>query len=196
MAATLGADYLGFIFAPSPRRISPETAGSILRELEKVQPERLHRIEGVGVFVNAERGSVEETVRQAGLGVIQLHGDEDPEYCRRFKVPVIKVLRIRDRGIFDLVPRYSTPYILLEPHVSGKRGGTGVRADWPLAAELVRTFPDKRFFLAGGLGPENVGAAVAAVKPFGVDASSGLEKDLRIKDREKMKRFIEAVRNR
>ena len=196
LALTLGADYLGFIFAPSPRRIAPETAGSILRDLEKEQPERFPGIAGVGVFVNADRGSVEETTRLAGLSLIQLHGDEDPEYCRRFETPVIKALHIRDRGIFDLVPRYPTPYILLEPHVAGKRGGTGVQADWRLAAELVRTFPDKRFFLAGGLGPENVQAAVAAVQPFAVDASSSLEKDLRIKDRQKMKTFIEAVRNR
>jgi len=195
LAAALGADYLGFIFAPSPRRISPETAGSILRDLEKEQPERFTGIEAVGVFVNSDPGFVEQTVRLAGLSVIQLHGEEDPEYCRRFKAPVIKALRIRDRGIFDVVPRYPTPYILLEPHVAGKRGGTGVQADWQLAAELVRTFADKRFFLAGGLGPENAEAAVAAVKPFAVDASSALESGPGIKDRHKMKTFIEAVRN-
>ena len=134
LAATLGAAYLGFIFAPSPRRIFAETAGSILRDLESERSERLGRIEGVGVFVNADRRSVEQTARLAGLSVIQLHGDEDPEYCRCFNLPVIKVLRLRDRGIFDLVPRYPTPYILLEPHVPGKRGGTGVQADWQLAA--------------------------------------------------------------
>jgi phosphoribosylanthranilate isomerase len=195
LAATLGADYLGFIFAPSPRRISPETAGSILRVLEKERPERFAGIETVGVFVNADPGTVEETVRLAGLSAIQLHGDEEPEYCLRFKVPVIKALRIRDREIFDLVPRYPTPYILLEPHVQGKRGGTGVQADWRLAAELVSTFADKRFFLAGGLGPGNVEAAVAAVRPFAVDASSGLENSPGTKDRQKMKTFIEAVRN-
>jgi phosphoribosylanthranilate isomerase len=196
LAAALGADYLGFIFAPSPRRISKETAGSILRDLETQQPERFAGIQAVGVFVNADRESVQETIRLAGLSVVQLHGDEDPEYCSRFEVPVIKALRIRDRGIFDLVPRYPTPYILLEPHVPGRRGGTGVQADWRLAAELVRTFTGKRFFLAGGLGPENVKAAVVAVRPFAVDASSSLEKDLRIKDRQKMKKFVEAVRSR
>lgn len=194
MAAALGADYLGFVFAPSPRRISPQAAGSILRALETERSERLPRIQGVGVFVNAERRSVEEAVRLAGLTAIQLHGDEEPEYCRGFKMPVIKALRLRDRTVFDLVPRYPTPYILLEPHVPGKRGGTGVQADWQLAAELVRTSPDKRFFLAGGLGPENVLSAVQIVRPFAVDASSSLESSPGIKDPQKTKKFFEAVR--
>jgi phosphoribosylanthranilate isomerase len=196
LAATLGADYLGFIFASSPRQIAPETAGSILRDLQKKRPEKLHGIERVGVFVNAERGFVEEAARLAGLTMIQLHGEEDPEYCRWFKLPVIKALRIGDRSVFDRIASYPTPYILIEPHVPGKRGGTGVQVDWQLAAELVRAFADKRFFLAGGLGPENVQAAVAAVRPFAVDASSSLENGPGIKDRQKMKVFIEAVRNR
>jgi phosphoribosylanthranilate isomerase len=196
LAVSLGADYLGFIFAPSPRQIAPEAAGSILRDLEAERSAEHPRIEGVGVFVDADRVFVEKTARLAGLTMVQLHGDEDPEYCGRIELPVIKALHIRDRGIFDQVRRYPTPYILIEPHVPGKRGGSGVQADWQLAAELVRTFPDKRFFLAGGLGPGNVRAAIQTVQPFAVDASSALETVLRIKNPQKMKGFVETVRNR
>jgi phosphoribosylanthranilate isomerase len=188
LAARLGADYLGFIFAPSPRQITPEAAAAILGGLRTEAAQR------VGVFVNADRAFIERAARIAGLTMIQLHGNEDPEFCARFRLPVIKALRIEDRGIFERIDRYPTPYILLEPYVRGEYGGTGVQADWKLAAELVQTFPDKRFFLAGGLGPDNVRAAIAAVRPFAVDASSALEDRPGIKDRHKLTTFIEAVR--
>jgi phosphoribosylanthranilate isomerase len=196
LAVTLGADYLGFIFAPSPRQITPKAAEAILRSPEKGRRGKQSEVERVGVFVNADRGFIEEAALRADLTVLQLHGDEDPEYCAQFELPVIKALRIRHRGIFELVESYRTPYILLEPYVQGKLGGTGVRANWQLAAELVQSFPDKRFLLAGGLGPENVQAAVATVQPYAVDASSALESRPGIKDRQKMKNFFEAVRNR
>jgi phosphoribosylanthranilate isomerase len=200
LALTLGADYLGFIFAPSPRQVAPAAVSAILRCLEEEQTGKRTQgftaAERVGVFVDADRDFVHEATRRADLTMLQLHGDEDPEHCARFELPVIKALRIRDRGIFELVESYHTPYILLEPYVQGKHGGTGVQANWQLAAELVQTFPDKRFFLAGGLRAENVQAAVAAVRPFAVDASSALESRPGIKDRQKMQAFIEAVRNR
>jgi phosphoribosylanthranilate isomerase len=204
LALTLGADYLGFIFAPSLRQVVPVGVAAILRSLEKEQSEKRApgspAAERVGVFVDADRSFIDEAVHQAGLTMLQLHGDEDPEYCGQFGLPVIKALRIRDqirdRGIFEQVHSYLTPYILLEPYVQGKHGGTGVQADWQLAAEIVRAFPDKRFFLAGGLRAENVQAAVAAVRPFAVDASSALESRPGIKDRQKMEAFIEAVRSR
>jgi phosphoribosylanthranilate isomerase len=193
-AVSLGAHYLGFIFAPSPRRVTSEAVRAIARELTKTEG-KTPAVERVGVFVNAERAMIEETVRHAGLTMVQLHGEEDPGFCARFDLPVIKVLRVRDRGIFDSIRRYPTPYILLEPYVPGKRGGTGVQADWRLAGEIVRSFPDRRFFLAGGLGPDNVKAAAAAVRPFAVDASSALESAPGRKDAQKLKTFFEAVRN-
>jgi phosphoribosylanthranilate isomerase len=195
-ALILGADYLGFIFASSPRQVDSGTVASISRVLEQEQPEKLAAVQRVGVFVDAERDFVQEVANLAGLTMIQLHGDENPEYCSRFDLPVIKALRIRDRGIFDRVASYSTPYILLEPYVPGKHGGTGVQANWQLAAELVQAFPDKRFLLAGGLSPENARAAVQTVRPFGVDASSALESAPGLKDPDKMKAFFQAVRRR
>ncbi len=196
LAARLGADYLGFIFAESPRRVTAEAAGAILRALEQEGPGGMRRAERVGVFVNAGGEEIRATARQASLTMLQLHGEEDPDFCTQFELPVIKALRIQDRGVFDLVRCYDTPYILLEAYLPGKYGGTGVQANWQMASELVRTFPEKSFFLAGGLGPGNVRAAVSAVRPFAVDASSVLESRPGIKDRKKMKAFIEAVRNR
>jgi len=196
LAAGLGAEYLGFIFAKSPRQVAVEAAGTILRTLERERQRGIRPVERVGVFVNASAEDIRATARQASLTMLQLHGDEDPDFCSRFELPVIKALPIRDRGIFDLVRGYHTPYILLEPYLPGKYGGTGVQADWQLAAELVVTFPEKSFFLAGGLGPDNVEAAVSAVRPFAVDASSSLESCPGIKDRKKIKAFIEAVRSR
>jgi phosphoribosylanthranilate isomerase len=196
LAVELGAEYLGFIFAESPRRLAAEDAGQILRTLEQDRQGGTRPVERVGVFVNASGEDIRTTARRASLTMLQLHGEEDPDFCSQFELPVIKALRIQDRGIFGLVRRYHTPYILLEPYLPGKYGGTGVQANWQLASELVRTFPEKRFFLAGGLGPDNVRAALTAVRPFAVDASSALESRPGIKDRRKMKAFIEAVRNR
>jgi phosphoribosylanthranilate isomerase len=196
LAVDSGADYLGFIFAESPRQLTADTAGKILRTLELEQPDGMLSFERVGVFVNAGKKLIEEAIRQAGLTMLQLHGDEDPDFCNQFELPVIKALRIKGRGIIELVDNYDTPYILLEPYLRGRYGGTGVQADWQLAAELVRTFREKRFFLAGGLGPENVRTAISAVRPFAVDASSALESRPGRKDRNKLKAFIKTVRNR
>jgi phosphoribosylanthranilate isomerase len=195
LAFALGAEYLGFIFAPSRRRVDARSAGALLRALQQEGVDGGPTVQRVGVFVNTGRRLIEETASQAGLTMLQLHGDEEPEFCDQFDLPVIKALRFKDRGVFDRVAAYRTPYILLEPYLPGSYGGTGVQADWALAAELVRTFPDKRFFLAGGLGPENVQAAVSAVRPFAVDASSALESGPGLKDREKLKAFIEAAKN-
>ena len=196
LAAELGVEYLGFIFAESPRRVAAEAAGVILRTLEQERQGGMRPVERVGVFVNASGEDILSTARQASLTMLQLHGDENPDFCSQFELPVIKALRILDRGIFDLVRGYDIPYILLEPYLPGKYGGTGVQANWQLASELVSTFPEKRFFLAGGLGPGNVKAALSAVRPFAVDASSALENRPGIKDQQKMKSFIKAVRSR
>ena len=196
LAAELGVEYLGFIFAESPRRVAAEAAGVILRTLEQERQGGMRPVERVGVFVNASGEDILSTARQASLTMLQLHGDENPDFCSQFDLPVIKALRILDRGIFDLVRGYDIPYILLEPYLPGKYGGTGVQANWQLASELVSTFPEKRFFLAGGLGPGNVKAALSAVRPFAVDASSALENRPGIKDQQKMKSFIKAVRSR
>ncbi len=190
-ACQAGADLLGFIFSTSPRRIEPEQAGLLIRT---VPPE----IERVGVFVNETENYVEQTARQAGLSMVQLHGDESPEYCRRIGeqtgLPVIKVLRAGGEQVLAEIPRFETGYLLLEPCVPGQYGGTGQQADWPLAARIVAAFPGRRFFLAGGLNPENACLAARTVQPYGLDASSGLEDAPGIKNPHKIIQFIEEVR--
>jgi phosphoribosylanthranilate isomerase len=192
LAASCGADYLGLIFAPSLRRLEPAQAARIVAALRGAPPLEGPRV--VGVFVNASAAQMRRVARRVGLAMLQLHGDEPPETCAALELPVIKALRLRDRGIFAQVRRYPTPFILLEPFLPGSYGGTGARADWSLAAEVVRAFPGKRFFLAGGLGPDNVVAAAAQVRPFAVDASSALEVSPGCKDPQRIREFLRLMR--
>ena len=193
-AVSAGADYLGFIFAESPRRVSAADAGRIAAGAPV-------GVERVGVFVNAGQEAIEAAVASAGLTMLQLHGDESPQDCsrcaRELGLPVIKALRLRRAGAGELVERYADcGSLLVEPYVEGAYGGTGRQADWELAAELVAAYPGLRFFLAGGLGPDNVAAAVAKVHPYAVDASSDLERAPGIKDPEKIGRYVKGARNR
>jgi phosphoribosylanthranilate isomerase len=190
-AAASGADYLGFIFAASPRRISPAKARKIIAGL----PPTARCARCVGVFVNAEADFIRSVARDTGMQLIQLHGDESPAFCRGFDLPVIKALRLEDEGILDLIPAYETEIILLEPCVAGKYGGTGKQADWSLAARVVKSFPDRRFMLAGGLNPENVLSACRRVKPYALDLNSGLENAPGIKSPEKVKQLFEVVKS-
>ena len=186
-AAESGADYLGFIFAESPRRVAVDQAREIIAAL----PERVQR---VGVFVNEEPDKIQKIADGAALTMIQLHGDEEPEPYRKLTLPLIKVIHIGGDAGMKAVCNSPFHSLLLEPHVPGKRGGTGVEADWTTAEKIVRT-TEKRIFLAGGLGPHNVRAAVLKVRPFAVDVSSRLEDRPGIKNREKMLHFIEEVRS-
>jgi phosphoribosylanthranilate isomerase len=180
-ALDAGADYLGFIFAPeSPRRLDPAAAASLVRALP-----RGRAVDLVGVFVNERPERVNAIAAQVGLTMVQLHGEETPADCAAIALPAIKVLRLaRAAGepleaaverALAAAARYSTPFLMIEPYVEGRRGGTGRTADWQLAAAVVARLAGRRIFLAGGLSPSNVAQAVAAVRPFAVDASSGLE---------------------
>lgn len=181
-AAHLGADALGFIFAPSPRRISVERA----REIIKVLPPL---VQTVGVFVNEDPEKVLSTAAACGLDILQLHGSESVDYCSRFDRPVIKAVRLQSRDELKNLSKYVNVVdaLLLDTYVPNKLGGTGITFDWKLAVEARRY---GRIVLAGGLNPENVAAAISMVKPYAVDASSGLERSPGVKDHEKMARFI------
>ena len=186
-AAESGADYLGFIFAESPRRVTVDRAREIIAAL----PERVHR---VGVFVNEEPNIIQEVADKAALTMIQLHGDEKPEPYRNLELPLIKVVHVGSNYETEIFENSPFSYILLEPYVPGKRGGSGVTADWTTAEKIVRT-TKKKIFLAGGLGPHNVRSAVLEVRPFAVDGNSRLEDGPGIKNHEKVRRFIEEVRS-
>ena len=175
-----GADALGFVFAESKRKINPEAAGEIIREL----PGEVLKI---GVFVNETKEAIEEIANVSGINVIQLHGDETPEFCSSFSLPVIKALSVGSPVDLSQLDEFSCEYILLDSPKGKYRGGNGVSFDWSI---LNKPLQDKKMILAGGLNPENVGEGIKAANPYMVDVSSGVETEGK-KDPEKIKRFID-----
>jgi phosphoribosylanthranilate isomerase len=180
MAAESGADLLGFHFCSSQRRVTPEEAKAIIEGLA-VRPKI------VGVFINQSEGEVRQIAAFAGLDLVQLHGSEP----RGFDAgkPVIKVLKVKD-GQIPSADDWPDP-IMLDSWSADQRGGTGQTWDWELARPLLLT---RRVFIGGGLEPGNVGKVVSGFKPYGVDVSSGVEASIRVKDSEKVRAFVHAVR--
>ncbi len=182
LAVALGADAVGFIFAPSPRQIAPQIAGDIVKRLP---PE----IITVGVFRDESPARVLRIAHLAGLRAVQLHGREPPDVARWLssRLPmVIQAFPAGDRRV-QQAPEYQAHAVLLDaPHP-----GSGQVFDWSLAAELPT---GQRLIIAGGLTPDNVAAAVARGRPWGVDAVSGIERQPGHKDPIKMRDFIAAAR--
>jgi phosphoribosylanthranilate isomerase len=188
MALEYGVDALGFnFFPPSPRYIRPEDAHSIIRRLPPF-------VVTVGLFVNvAQPYLVSETARMAGVQVIQLHGDETPEYCKVLADwPLIKALRIGSNGITENLETYEVQGFLLDAKDDVLFGGTGRFFDWNLARDIERVRP---IILAGGLRSDNVREAIRIVQPYGVDVCSGVESAVGKKDSGKLKEFMSEVRN-
>ena len=185
-AARLGADALGFVFAPSPRRISPEKARQIIKALPPL-------VQKVGVFVDEDLGEVSSVAEMCGLDILQFHGSESADYCDSCKQRVIKAIRLRNRQDLKSLPEYDgiVHALLLDTYLPDKLGGTGMAFNWEWASEAGKY---GRIILAGGLNPGNVAAAISIVKPYGVDASSSLEKSPGVKDHEKIMQFIAEVR--
>ena len=186
-AAKLGADAVGFVFARSPRQVSPEEAKSIAAALPPL-------VQTVGVFVDEDLKSVLSIAAFCHLDLLQFHGQEGPDYCAQFDRRVIKAVRVKTRAEVAVCSEYRevVDAFLLDTFVSGQSGGTGQTFDWNLGREAKQYGP---IILAGGLHADNVADAIAAVRPYAVDASSQLEKNPGTKDHEKMARFVEAVRN-
>jgi phosphoribosylanthranilate isomerase len=179
-AAEAGADMIGFHFCDSERRISPDEARAILDEMP-VRPKV------VGVFIDEEAGEVRRIGDLLDLDFVQLHGSEPPGFMAGR--PVIKVLKVKD-GLIAGSDDWPDP-IMLDSWSADQRGGTGRTWDWELARALLET---RSVFIAGGLEPGNVGKVVSEFKPYGVDVSSGVEARVRVKDPEKVRAFIRAVR--
>lgn len=187
-AVAAGADLLGFMFwDQSARHVTVEAAAEIARQL---RPPVLK----VGVFVNATAEEVRRAIGLCELDLLQFHGDEPPDYCLQFGVRSMKAFRIRDAGSLRSLTLYATHAWLLDACAPGKLGGTGERFDWSLAAEAGRL--GRPIFLAGGLTPENVGAAVTQAQPYAVDVSSGVESAPGRKDPAKLRAFIAAAKQR
>jgi phosphoribosylanthranilate isomerase len=195
-AAEAGADFIGLVFAISPRQIRPARAEKIVRALKESHP----RIETVGVFVNARVGTANRIAERCHLDWAQLSGDEPWESCLELNRPVIKVTRVsRSRRATQVIRdlQYGTKLLkkqrhifMLDANVPERFGGTGRKFDWKLAVPIAREFP---VIIAGGLTPENVGKAIKLISPWGVDVSTGVE-TRGVKDVEKIKKFIAAVR--
>jgi phosphoribosylanthranilate isomerase len=180
-AAACGADALGFVFfAGSPRCITPEQAREIIAALP---PLVVH----VGLFVNEDPERIQAVADFCGLDILQLHGDESPQGCNLFQRRVIKALRVRDAESLAGHRNFAVSALLLDAWVAESYGGTGHRCNWDLAADVAR---ERTMLLAGGLTPDNVAEAVRAVRPYGVDVSSGVEAAPGHKDPQKVADFI------
>jgi len=181
-----GADALGFIFYPkSPRYVSPEKAKEIIENLPR-------EITGVGVFVNRPADEIKEIVDFCSLSLVQLHGNESPDFCRQFPVSIlIKAFSPRTESDLQTLKDYPVKAILLDTHDPKLYGGTGKTSDWGLASKIKESHP---LILSGGLNIDNIMDAIDAVHPDAVDINSGVETSPGKKDHDKVRRIIEIVR--
>jgi phosphoribosylanthranilate isomerase len=190
LSARFGADALGFNFYPkSPRYISPENAREIIEQLPP-------GILKVGVFVNESIEKILEIAKTARLGAIQLHGDETIEFVSKLKaqtaLEIIKAFRVSEDFKPEDVLKYEVNAVLLDAFSKQEYGGTGETFDWEIAKKVREVFP--KMYLAGGLSADNVAVAIEKIKPFAVDTCSLIEKNKGVKNPEKLKDFIFAVK--
>jgi phosphoribosylanthranilate isomerase len=188
-AVELGAWALGMVFWPqSKRRCSRDEAARITAAMRR-------QVELAGVFVDAHIDTVARAADELGLTMVQLHGDEGPSYCaevaRRTGAKVIKAAKIRTQADLRGLQPFHTDFHLLDSGSDVLPGGTGTTWDWSLARELTGGVP---IIASGGLTPDNVGAAIAALSPYAVDTASGTESEPGIKDPAKLEAFFEAAK--
>jgi phosphoribosylanthranilate isomerase len=169
IAVELGANALGFIFAPSPRQITPQKARAIIRAIPPF-------VKTVGVFVNEAPAAIREVMQHCGLDLVQLHGDESPALCQELMPCTIKALRIEDESSLHTSQSYhgKVRALLLDTYSKEKAGGTGKTFDWNLAIKIKKMgIP---IILSGGLGPSNIDLAIHTARPYAVDVNSAVEK--------------------
>jgi phosphoribosylanthranilate isomerase len=185
-AMDMGADMLGFNFYPdSPRYVTPEQATDIINKLPAF-------IDTAGVFVNASIEHIHETNAVCQLDWVQLHGDEDPDFCRSLlshNVKTMKAIRVKDQTDIERADSFFTDAVLLDAFDPDKYGGTGLTFDWNVIGHI-----SKRVFLAGGINPDNAAAAVK-LGVYGIDVCSGIEAEPGKKNHRKMKKLFENIRH-
>ena len=184
MVSEAGADALGVNLWPGSKR--GVTLAHAVEVVAAIPPGVLR----FGVFVNPTVGEVEEAVVRLRLDHVQLHGDEDREGVARCGRGAFKALRLSAEEVLEDLEAWPGPFVLVDAYAAGVRGGAGVVADWSLAAKAARR---RDVWLAGGLRPGNVAAALEAVRPFGVDVASGVESAPGVKDRRKVRAFLQAA---
>lgn len=178
-------DYIGFVFAPSKRRVSLEEAMELKSALNP-------SIKTVGVFVNEEPSLVNEIATKCSLDIVQLHGDEDDEYIKNIKFPVWKSISIKDSNFYKEMESCTLSCgFVLDTYSSDAKGGTGKVFNWDLVKDISK---DKFIILAGGLNSSNVLTAIEKVSPSVIDVSSGVE-ELGVKNELKIKEFLRKVKN-
>jgi phosphoribosylanthranilate isomerase len=196
LACEFGADLVGFLFAEeSPRFITPDEVKNIILKLPS-------DVGKVGLFKDHTLEEVKEDVIFCQLDHVQLHGSESPEFCRELRkilktngrdITIIKTFKVKDTVLGISPNKYEdVDYYLFDTYHPKMMGGTGIRFDWNVLKEFSGNKP---FFVAGGLDPENVADAVAQLRPYGVDTSSGVEKVVGKKDKSKIKEFILNAKN-
>lgn len=188
-AARLGADYLGFIFAESKRRIDPDTALTIMSAMPEFK-------NFVGVFFNQPKKEVEEIAQKLGLKILQFHGEEPALYCGYFMdkgYEVIKTFRIKDSMSLKRIDEYNVSAFLFDTFSKEEAGGTGKTFDWKLIEKSP--FLTEKLFLAGGLTTGNVEEAIRKIRPFAVDVASGVEKAPGLKDEALLEVFIRKAKS-
>ncbi|SNR70525.1 phosphoribosylanthranilate isomerase [Methylobacillus rhizosphaerae] len=186
-AVRYGSDAIGLVFYPSsPRYVAAAPAARIAAALPPF-------VSSVGLFVDATPGEVEAILAQVHLDILQFHGSETAEECRRYGMPYMKAVRVRhDTNLLQYAAQYhDARALLLDAYLPGMAGGTGIVFDWGLIPEQ---FP-LPIVLAGGLNPDNVADAIRQVHPYAVDVSGGVEQAKGIKDAAKVAAFMQGVQN-
>lgn len=187
-AVAAGADFLGFIFVESSaRRVEPELVAGIIQAVR--QTEKGRDVSMVGVFRNDDPRHIRNIVRQAGLDLVQLHGDETDDITTQIPVPVIQAFRVASLAP-DCSRHPSAAWVLFDTYVAHLEGGTGATFDWNLLAGHPR---ERRFFLSGGLNPDNVAGAIRIVRPDAIDLSSGVEDAPGVKNHAKIQRLFHQI---
>ena len=182
--AEMGVSALGFIFYPKSRRyIEPEKANEIILNLPPF-------IVTVGVFVNEKTDKVEDTLKICPVDILQFHGDESPDYCKKFNKRVIKAFRVNGDFSPVILSNYSVSAFLLDSFTQNEYGGTGKIFDWDVAVKAKKY---GKIILSGGLNTENIKYAIEKVNPYGIDISSGVEISPGKKDIKKVEEILKLI---
>ena len=203
LAADLGVDALGFVFAPSPRRVTAEQVAEITSQLPAA-------VEKIGVFSSLDPEEIAAAVREAGLTGVQLHSEYSPTLVSALaeRLPTVRIIQTTHRSVSveaseggssaDLAGLHAAPQVdavLVDSRTATASGGTGVAFDWEAARQSLLALSPMPLIVAGGLNPNNVAEAIAILQPWGVDVASGVESRPGHKDPVRLARFVANARN-